>query len=293
MKAFRIFKRSIRDAFKSVFRNFSLSMASILCATITLLVVGISAVVAVNINKITNQYENQLDIAVYIKKEATGEDIENLKKTIESNNKVSKITLISNDERMKEMGELDSIFATYEENPLLNVFKVTVKEVTDLGSVTEEISKLEFVDSANYGDEAVDTIVSVMDILKTGTVVIVLALILVTAFLISNTIKLAIYARREEIEIMRLVGSSNTAIKLPFVFEGFTIGLLGSIIPIILLVYGYIIGFDKLHGKFIINNIDLFQPLPFVLYLGLFIAALGAIIGMLGSLRSVRKYLKI
>jgi len=130
-------------------------------------------------------------------------------------------------------------------------------------------------------------------VVKKVTIVVVIALIFVTAFLITNTIKLAIYARRNEIEIMRLVGASNTAIKLPFVVEGFIIGVLGSLIPIILTIYGYVIAYNKLGGHIITDLIKLIEPYNFVFYISGIIAILGAIIGMLGSLNAVRKYLKI
>ena len=123
--------------------------------------------------------------------------------------------------------------------------------------------------------------------------IIVIALIFVTAFLITNTIKLTIYSRRNEIEIMRLVGASNTAIKLPFVIEGFIIGLLGSLIPVIVTIYGYIITYEKLNGHILTDIIKLISPFNFVFYVALVIVALGALIGMLGSLNAVRKYLKI
>ncbi len=297
MKALRIIGRSIRDAFKSVFRNFSLSIASILCATITLLVVAIVFVVAANVNNATESLEQELSIIVYVEKKASSSDIEYLEGAIKNVEGVNEVVFISNEERVKDLGEsnasLGSLIESYETNPLLNSFTVYVTDSEKLDVVTNEIRNMDFVDSANYGDEAVDTILSVFDVVKTGTLVVVVALIFVTAFLITNTIKLTIYSRRNEIEIMRLVGASNTAIKMPFVFEGFTIGLLGSLIPIITVIYGYIIVYAKLNGKIITDIISLINPYNFIFYIALIIAGLGAIIGMFGSLLAVRKYLKI
>lgn len=297
MKAFRIIGRSIRDAFKSVFRNFSLSMASIMCATITLLVVSVSLVVAGNVNRATDSLEKELSIVVYLEKSVTGEDVEYLKSTIEKNKDVEKVTYKSKDEWKSEMGEynasFNTIFENYDFNPLLDSFVVKVRDVTKLDNVTNEIRKLEKVESANYGEGTVDTIVTVFDVVEKVTIVVVIALIFVTAFLITNTIKLTIYSRREEIEIMRLVGASNIAIRLPFVVEGFVIGILGSIIPIIITIYGYIIAYGKLNGHILTDLIKLIEPYNFVFYISLIVLALGAIIGMFGSLNAVRKYLKI
>lgn len=297
MKAFRIIGRSIRDAFKSVFRNFSLSMASILCATITLLVVSISLIIAGNINKATNDLENELSIVVYLEKDATKEDADFLEAAIKKIDKVKAVVYKSKEEWKLEMSEYNSSFGTifeeYEENPLLDSFSVTVKDVKSLDTITESIRKMDKVESANYGEDAVDTLVSVFDVVKKVTIVVVIALVFVTAFLITNTIKLTIYSRRNEIEIMRLVGASNIAIKMPFVFEGFIIGILGSLIPVIVTIYGYIIAYEKLNGHILTNLIKLIDPYNFVFYISFVVIGLGALIGMFGSLRAVRKYLKI
>ena len=139
----------------------------------------------------------------------------------------------------------------------------------------------------------VENIVGAFDVVSKGTIVIVIALVLVTAFLISNTIKLTIYSRKNEIEIMRLVGASNIAIKLPFIFEGFILGVLGSVVPILATIYGYNFLYDKLDGHVVSNMIMLVEPFNFVFYVALILLAVGSIVGMFGSYRAVRKYLKI
>ena len=297
MKAFRIFFRSIRDAFKSVFRNFSLSMASILCATITLMVVAVALVIATNVNSITKDLESELSIVVYLEKDATKEDADFLKSSISKLENVDSVVYKSKDEWKLEMGEYNSSFSTifenYEDNPLLDSFVVTVKDIKSIGTINDAILKMDKIESANYGENTVNTLISVFDIAEKVTAIVVIALVFVTAFLITNTIKLTIYSRRNEIEIMRLVGASNIAIKLPFVFEGFIIGVLGSLIPIIVTIYGYIIAYEKLGGHILTNLVRLINPYNFVFYIAIIVVLLGALIGTLGSLRAVRKYLKI
>lgn len=297
MRAIRIVGRSIRDAFKSVFRNFSLSMASILCATITLMVVSISLIVAGNVNVTTQNLENELSIVVYVDKSASEEDSNFLFSTIQKLPNVNNVTFKSKDEWKLEMSEYSSSYATlletYDDNPLMDSMVVTVKDVKYLESVTEKIKEMDHVNSASYGEETVDNIISAFDIIQKSTVVVVIALIFVTAFLISNTIKLTIYSRKNEIEIMRLVGASNVSIKLPFVVEGFIIGVMGSLIPVIVTIYGYMIAFNKLGGHVITDVLKLISPFPFVFYVAGIILIVGALIGMVGSLRAVRKYLKI
>ena len=143
------------------------------------------------------------------------------------------------------------------------------------------------------GEGTVDRVVGIFDTVKKITLFIVVALILVTSFLINNTIKLTIFSRRSEIEIMRLVGTSNYAIKLPFIFEGLFLGLIGSIIPIILTIYGYIIAYSRLDGHLFSKVISLVKPFSFVLYVSLVLVIIGSIVGVIGSYKAVRKYLKV
>jgi len=297
MKPFRIVFRSIRDAFKSVFRNFSLSIASIICATITLLVVSISLILAGNVENATRELENELSIVVYLQSDATDEDVNYVKSNILKIKNVDTVTYKSKEEWKLELSEYSSdisaVFDSYEENPLLDSFSVKVKDINEIEKITTKIRNLDKVESANYGEEAVDNIINIFNVIEKATVVVVIALIFVTAFLITNTIKLTIYSRKNEIEIMRLVGASNISIKLPFVFEGLILGVLGSIIPIILTVYGYIIAYNELGGHILTDLIKLIEPYSLVFNVSIFVMVLGAVIGMLGSLNAVRKYLKI
>ena len=139
----------------------------------------------------------------------------------------------------------------------------------------------------------VESIISAFDVIKIIALGVVVALVLVTAFLISNTIKLTIFSRRSEIEIMRLVGASNISIKLPFLFEGFMLGFLGSIIPIFVTIYGYIVLYFKLDGKIVSNMVGLISPYNFIFAVSACILIIGTVVGMFGSIRAVRKYLKI
>lgn len=294
---FRILKRSIRDSFKSVFRNFSLSVAAIACSTITLILVAVSIIVSYNVNSITDKLEEELTIVVYLKKDVTDEQIEGLKTNFVQLKNVEEVEYKDKEDwklEMKEYSETYSVALDYlDENPLLDSFVVKVKEVEHLKETTKEIRKFEYVESASYGEGMAENIISAFNIIEKVTIIIVLALVFVTAFLISNTIKLTIFSRRNEIEIMRLVGASNTTIKLPFIFEGFILGVFGSILPILISIYGYVLLYDHLNGYLLTQLIALVKPFNFVLYVSLILLIIGSVIGMFGSYRAVRKYLKI
>ena len=297
MKAFRIFIRSIRDSVKSIFRNFSLSIASILCTTITLILVAIAIVITINVNHITDDLEQELTIVVYADADTSDERLDEIEKEIKNISTVSEVVSKTKEAWRLEMQSYSDTLNTtldyLEENPLLDSYIVTVENVDDLRPTALEIREIKNVESANYGEGMVEEIITIFDVIKTITIVMVVALIVVTAFLISNTIKLTIFSRRNEIEIMRLVGSSNTSVRLPFVFEGFLLGILGSIIPIIILIYGYLIMYEKISNSSSLSIIELVRPMPFVLLASLALLLIGCVVGMFGSARAVRKYLKI
>lgn len=299
MQYVRIFGRSIRDAFKGVFRNLSLSMASILCTTITLIVVAISIVLTYNINNFTKLIESDMSIVVFLKKDISKEEVATVENKIKEVDNVVSCTYKSKADILKEMMETDSslssILSQYndENNPLLSTFIVKVEDLKHIDDVAKKIEIYDEVEYVKYGENAISELINIFDIIRKGSIMIVVALVLVTAFLISNTIKIAIIARRKEIEIMRLVGASNLNIKIPFIFEGLIIGIIGSIIPILVTSYGYSTIYNNFNGQLFSPILKLIRPVPFVYYVSLALLIVGALVGMIGSYRASRKYLKI
>jgi cell division transport system permease protein len=297
MKAIRILGRSIKDAFKSVFRNFSLSIASITCIAITLILVAIGLVISENINHFTDNLEKELSIVVYLNEGTTEEQAEDIQNKIKAMASYEDLTFKSKEEWKVEMQgyseDLNTTLAYLDTNPLLDSIVVKVKNIDELKSTSKAIAEIDGVKSAKYGEDTVDQMVVVFRVVEKATIILVIALILVTSFLISNTIKLTIYSRRSEIEIMRLVGTSNTVIKLPFIFEGLFLGIIGSIIPILLSLYGYIILYDHFNGHLFSHMVELVTPMSLIPKTALILFIIGGVVGMLGSWHAVRKYLKI
>ena len=297
MRALRILTRSIRDSFKSVFRNFSLSMASIACTTITLILVAIAICLTYNVRQVTTDLEHELTIVAYLNKDVTDEQKTELENALKTMDNVDSYEMKSKDEWKAEMKEedqsLENALDIFDENPLLDSVIVKVDDVKNLGETADRLREFDFVSSAEYGEGMVENVIGIFDAVSFGTFAIVIALVFVTSFLISNTIKLTIFSRRTEIEIMRLVGASNTSIKLPFVFEGFVLGVFGSIIPILISIYGYVFLYNQTGGYVFTQIITLVEPFPFVLTVSLILLVIGSLVGMLGSWRAVKKYLKI
>ncbi len=299
MKFFRLLGRSVRDALRSVGRNFSLSFASISCIIVTLLIIAISIVISYNVNSFSNELKKDLTIVAFVSNEADETDLEKLKTSIEGisnvesvnfkDKKTIKLEMMDEDDSLKTaMSEWDE-----ESNPLQNTYLIKVDDIEKIGETATAIKNLDYIDVVKYGEGMVEQLVTVFKAVQKVAIIAVVALVLMTMFLIVNTIKLTIFSRKREISIMRLVGASNFAIKLPFVVEGMILGFIGSIIPVFVLIYGYYSLYNYFGGKLFTDLIKLVRPEPFIYISSLIVIAIGILVGMIGSGRAVRKYLKV
>ena len=299
MKPIRMLGRSVRDAVKSVIRNFSLSLASISCITITLIIVAIAVVASFNVQNFTQAIEKDMTIVVFLDNDVTEDEIEEIETKIKKISNVESYTFQTKKEVKEQMQQESEVFKTVldtwsdEESPLKDTYQVKVKNVEKIKKTALKIESFDKVSSVRYGEGMVDKMVKAFSSIEKLTYVVVIALVLVTVFLIINTIKLTISARRKEIGIMRLVGASNITIKLPFIIEGMILGLFGSIVPVILTTYGYLAFYDHFDGYLYSRLIELIVPEPFIYQTSLIVIGIGILVGMIGSASAVRKYLKI
>ena len=299
MKGFRILSRSIRDSFKSVFRNFSLSLASISCITITLIVVSIAIILSFNVNNFATLVEKDVSIVTFLDTDITEEERIQVEEEINLLDNVESYSFKGKMEITQEMMDSSDVFKSImgewseEESPIQDTFIVKVSDINNIKKTADAIKEFEHVSLVKYGEGMVEQLVVVFDVVKKISIGMVVALIIVTAFLIANTIKITIFSRKREIEIMRLVGASNTNIKIPFIIEGLLLGILGSIIPIILTTYGYSALYSNFDGQLFSPFIKLIEPQPFIFQISGVLIIIGMLVGMFGSWRAVRKYLKI
>jgi len=299
MKGIRIFFRSISESMTNVGRNLSLSVASISCISITLILVAVSIILSQNVNSFTTSIEKDVTIVVFIDREAEEEDVKKVGIQINSLDNIEKVTFQSKNETKKQMQADSEVFKSImesyddETNPLQDTYLVKVEDINLIGDTAKKIKEFDKVSVVKYGEGMVEELVKIFDIVKKITYVVVIALVIVTAFLISNTIKITITNRKREIEIMRLVGASNSYIKLPFFFEGLWLGFIGSIVPIFACCYGYLYLYNRLGGQLFTAIIKLVKPDALVFNVVLSILVVGVIVGAFGSYRAVRRYLKI
>ena len=237
-----------------------------------------------------------------MKKETTKEELNKTKDALSKIDNVADVKYTSKDDIKNDMASEYPSFSKMMEswtdvnNPFQDSYIVSVKDVRDINETVTTIKNLDNVDIVKYSESMIGELINIFDAIKTGTVCLVVGLVLVTAFLINNTIKITIFSRRNEIDIMRLVGTSNTVIKLPFLFEGLFIGVLGAIIPILVTIFGYTYIYNavsSLGTSNILSIIKLTSPELIVYKTSLFILIIGAVVGMFGSVKAVRKYLTV
>ena len=299
MKLFRMLGRSIRDAFKSVMRNFSLSLASISCITITLIIVAVAVIASFNVQNFTKEIERDLTIVVFLENDTVTEDYEVIEQELNRINNIEEISFQSKTEVKEQMQQeseiFDKVLSGWDENesPLKDTYQIKVKNVEEIGQTAEAIKRIEKVSVVRYGEGMVDKLISAFGSIEKVTYGVVIALVVVTIFLIINTIKLTISARKREISIMRLVGASNFTIKTPFIIEGMILGMLGSIVPILITTYGYLAFYNHFDGYLFSELIQLIKPEPFIYTTSLIVLGIGILVGMIGSASAVKKYLKV
>lgn len=291
--------RSIKEGFFGVGRHAAMSLSSASAVTITLVIISIFLMFSINVESFLANVETSLQISVLIDYNHESQtEIDDIGLKITEIDGVAKVTFSSKDEEfeyyLQSFDESErAIFEPYkEDNPMHHAYYVEVEKGGNIAEVASQIGKIDGLYEINYGGESSVKLVSALNSVRSGGLIIALALSLLAIFLIQNTIKVTIFTRADEIAIMRNVGARNGFIRSPFLIEGMIIGILGSIIPIILTVFGYIYIYKVLGGVVISNMFVLYPPHPFVLYLGAILLVIGILVGLIGSFFSVNKYLR-
>ena len=291
----------IGEGFSNVFKNKKSTGASLMIMCATMIIFGVFLILGENINHFVREVEDAQGIQVFATEEATDEQVQQLGEEIKKINGVNTIEYKSKEAALDQMKEKfsdnEELLDGYEgENNIFTAsYVVTLTDLNLSGQVQDEISKLENVKKITSSDETVSTLINLANGIKIGTGVILVLLVVISIFIIANTIKLTVHARRKEISIMKYVGATNGFIRWPFIVEGMIIGIISSAISIVLvaIAYNFIAEqmvnsqFMKMVGVTLVGFSDMFSSIIFVYML------LGIGIGALGSIISMRKYLKV
>jgi cell division transport system permease protein len=294
----RTIGRHAQDSLKNISRNGWMTFASVSAVTVTLILVGVFFVIMMNLNRVAETIEDDVQIRVHIDVAANQQDQQKLKSEIESIPEVQSVTFSSKKEELdnlvNSLGEEGKSFKLFEQdNPLNDVFIVKTKEPTDTMKVADKLKSVNYVAKVKYGQGKVEKLFKFINASRNVGIVLIIGLFFTAIFLISNTIKITIIARRREIKIMRLVGATNTFIRWPFFLEGLWLGVIGAILPIILISIAYYRAYDYIGPRLEGTFIQVIPFDPFMYQVSGMLILMGALIGIWGSLMSVRKFLKV
>lgn len=288
-----------------------MTIAAISSVTITLTLVGIFVATLLNIERVASGVQNNIQINTYLAVDSTdnakvvqtndGKQVDNEKyhqvyDQIKKMEGVNKIVFSSKDEQLKKLKDTmgGDVWEMYDQdtNPLQDIYIVDTKEPSQVKSVSKAIKNIQGVDEVNYGGVNSEKLFKFSTFIKTWGLAGTALLLIVAIFLISNTIRMTIMSRQRDIEIMRLVGAKNSYIRGPFFFEGAWVGFLGAVLPSLVIYYLYKYAYRQFTPQLHLSGLSMY-PINYYLYLlilALFI--IGIFIGSMGSVLSMRRYLK-
>ena len=289
----------IGEGFSNVFKNKKQAMTSIGMMCVTMLIFGIFFVIGENLNHFVGQVQSEQGIQVFMKLDSTDEQISKLKQELLAIDGVNTVDFISQAQALQQIkerfGEKAYLLEGRDESIFQVSYVVTLTDLSKSSSIQEQIKKLENVDEIKSSNETIGTLVKIAKGIRIATYVISICLVIFAIFIIANTIKLTVHARRREISIMKYVGAINSFIRWPFAVEGMIIGVIAGAIStgLLAVIYSVAVGNDGFvnfiskMGLTLLHFSDMVN-LVIIVYL-----VLGIGIGVLGSTISMRKYLKV
>lgn len=286
----------IREVFISLRRNNWMSVASIGTVAVSLFIFGMFLMMVMNMNKLAENIESQVQINVYLLDKVDREQARDIEKDLKAIEGVESVGFVTKDEAMERfkdrLGDQKTLLDALDEtNPLPDSFEVTVTNPDLVKTAAEKMEKLDGVECAKYGQDVMEHLFEITRLLRIFGFTLMLVLAFATLFIISNTIRLTVFARRKEIAIMKYVGATDWFIRWPFVMEGMVLGLFGSIIAAMVLRTAYTAMAEKVYDT--LAFFPLIPEQPFLTYITIVVVISGMVVGAIGSAVSIKKFLKV
>lgn len=284
-----------REAIQSIIRNSWISVASVGVVAVSLLILGSSLLLVLNANHIAANLESSVEISLFLKEQVTKDEVADLEDEIADMPEVTEVVFVSKQQALEEMrdnfGEKSDILAGLEEkNPLPDALRIRTSTVEQVAPLAAELENYDEVDQVRYGQGVVEKLLALSKWIRTAGLVTMVLLGIAAVFLIATTIRLSVYSRRKEIGIMKILGATNWFVQFPFVLEGMILGLIGSLLAVIVIYFGYISLIDNIQLSLpfmqLVTDRSLIKPLMQGLLL------VGLAIGAVGSMISMRKFIK-
>lgn len=292
----RTFEYFVRAAFSSLRHNGLMSIASVTTVALSLLILGMFLIMVLNLNHMASVLESQVQISVYLDDNLSADEIKALGAKIAKTPGVQQALFVGKDkalDRFKErLGEQQSILTTLgETNPLPNAFEVKVDNPDKVRPIAKQIGQYEGVENAKFSQNVVDQLFSLTHLVRIVGLILIVFLALAALFIISNTIRITVFARRKEIGIMKYVGATDWFIRWPFLIEGMILGFSGSLIAVLLLLQAYGTLTQRVYDS--LAFLPIIPKYPFLYIISLFLMLVGTLIGATGSTISLRRFLKV
>ncbi len=286
----------IREVFISLRRNNWMSVASIGTVAVSLFIFGMFLMMVMNMNKLAENMESQVQINVYLLDKVDREQARDIEKDLKEIEGVESVGFVTKDEAMERfkdrLGDQKTLLDALDEtNPLPDSFEVTVTNSDLVKTAAEKMEKIDGVECAKYGQDVMEHLFEITRLLRIFGFTLMLVLAFATLFIISNTIRLTVFARRKEIAIMKYVGATDWFIRWPFVMEGMVLGLFGSIIAAMVLRTAYTAMAEKVYDT--LAFFPLIPEQPFLTYITIIVVISGMVVGAIGSAVSIKKFLKV
>ena len=286
----------VKETYKSIRRNGFMSFASISTVAVSLLVLGMFLMIFLNTNNLAQYLESQVQVSVYMQDSATAKELASVKDKLTKMPGVVKVTQVRKQQALerfkKRLGDQQQLLNSLgKENPFPNSFEVQVDSPERIKVLTPQIGQLPKVETAKFGQEVVEHLFQLTKILRFGGIILVIFLAMATLFIISNTIRLTVFARRKEVIIMKYVGATDWFIRWPFLLEGMTLGFCGAVVASLFINSIYSGLLERIHAT--LAFLPLLPTYPLLLYVDVFLLVAGTGIGALGSYISLRKFLQV
>ncbi|MCE5286476.1 MAG: permease-like cell division protein FtsX [Pelosinus sp.] len=286
----------VKESFTSLRRNSLMSFASISTVALSLLILGLFLIMVLNMNKMAASLESQVQISVYLQDDLKSLEVQDIGKKIEKLPGVNQALFVSKQEALERfkqrLGEQQGMLnALGDTNPLPNAFEVRLDKPEQVRPTAQAISQIKGVETAKYGQEVVEHMFNLAKMLRIIGGVLIIFLALAATFIISNTIRITVFARRKEIGIMKYVGATDWFIRWPFLIEGMILGFCGALIAVLLLVEAYSIFTSQVYKS--LAFLPLIPKYPFITNISIFLLVIGTVIGALGSTISLRRFMKV
>ncbi len=295
-------KNVVRDTLKSIERNNLMSVASVLSVIAALIILGIFLILTINVQEVTKDVESKLELKIFLQSDFTDTQGKTIQQALEKSSLIESVTFESAEEALEKftvsLEDYAPLLSGYnsENNPMPASFVVRVTDPEDMDEVQNLAMSFRGngVEYVRYGQEYVEALVSFNKFTNTLSIVVLAVLSMISIFIIYNTIKLTVFARRREIGIMKYVGATNSYIRAPFILEGTMLGLMGAIVAflIIRITYYYILGLVG-GNLFLPVDATLASPDTVMGQLLFFFLIYGGFIGAVGSIFAIRKFLDV